>query len=97
MADQKQEGAKGEFRWMIASAALHSSPQGAASHDGCSGFLDPGFRPLPIPGPKWALARNHLDVRPRGRVTRVLLPFLLTIDVVLDTTRYTCFPSAQIP
>jgi len=82
---------------MIASAALRGSPQGAASQDGCSGFLDPGIRLHHMPGHKWGLARNHLDVRPRGRVNRVLLPSLLKIDVVLDTTRYTCFPSAQIP
>ena len=82
---------------MNASAALHGSPQGAASQDGCSGFLDPGIRSHHIPGHKSGLARNYLDIRSKGRVNRVLLPPLLTIDVVLDTTRYTCFPSAQIP
>ena len=82
---------------MIASAALHGSPQGAASHDGGSGFLDPGIRPHPIPGHKWGLARNHLDIRSKGRANRVLLPSLRKIDVVLDTTRYICFPSAHNP
>jgi len=85
------------FRWMNASAALHGFPQGAASQYGSSIFLDPGIRPPPIPGHKWGLAGNYLDIRSKGRVNRVLLPPLLTIDVVLDTTRYTCFPSAQIP